>query len=417
MSIRERANGVILLLRFKRYARLAQWLITFLVLGVIGFTGILWLGHNHTVTLPAPTGPYGVGRIEYDWVDETRIDPFASSAGRNRELPVWIWYPTDPSIKGEPAPYLPQPWLQARKPGNIIEAYFASLLTQDLAHVHAHAQFKVPVSSQQPRYPVLVMEPGLGLILSDYTTFAEDLASHGYIVVGSTPPYSSSVAVYQDGRVVRGRPAGNVPDNASPAEAKRILDQLITVWTGDVQFMLDRLEQINSSNGGSIFAGRLDMQSVGVFGHSFGGATAAEVCSMDARCQAGIDLDGYLYGEVVQKGLERPFMFIWSDPSASTDVKWQQASRDARAILDNLGHDGYQITIRGARHFNFSDDALFFAPVLRMQGGLGSIDGRRGLLITEAYMQAFFNKYLKHVDVPLLDGSPSPYPEVQSETR
>jgi hypothetical protein len=352
-----------------------------------------------------------------DWVDETRIEPFAASGGLKRELPVWIWYPTDSSVKGVPASYLPQEWRQALVSENAVEAFFASLLTQNLANVRGHAQDHVPISPQQPRYPILVMQPGLGPILSDYTTLAEELASHGYIVVGSTPPYSASVAVFSDGRIVRGTLAGNVPDSASPTEAKQILDKLITVWAGDVKYILDQLEQLNGADGATMFASRLDMQAVGMFGHSFGGATAAEVCSVDARCQAGIDLDGYPYGEVVQTGVARPFMFIWSEPAASTDKGWQQASRDASAILAHLGRDGYQLTIRDTKHFNFSDNALFYAPYLRIQGGLGSINGQRGLSITEAYMLAFFDQYLKHIDAPLLAGSKSPYPEVKFETR
>jgi predicted dienelactone hydrolase len=405
------------MIRFRRFARLARWFVAVLVLSGVGLVGVRWLRHNHVVTLPTPTGPYGVGRIEFDWVDESRIDPLAAPAGLKRELPVWIWYPTDPSAKGEPAPYLPRAWRQARKPDSAIEAFLASLLTQDLAHVHGHAQHHVPISPQQPRYPVLVIQPGLGPLLSDYTTLAEELASHGYIVVGSTPPYSASVVVFNDGRIVHGTPAGNVPDGASPAEAKRILDQLIAVWAADDEFILDQLERLNAADGVSMFAGRLDTQAIGVFGHSFGGATAAEVCRLDARCQAGIDLDGYPYGDVVQMGLDQPFMFVWSEPAASTDEGWQQASREARGILAHLDHGGYQLTIRGTRHFNFSDYALLFAPVIKMKGGLGAIDGQHGLTIIEAYTRAFFDKYLKHADAPLLAGSASLYPEVQFESR
>jgi predicted dienelactone hydrolase len=45
---------------------------------------------------------------------------------------------------------------------------------------------------------VLIMGPGLGAAASDYTVLAEDLASHGYIVVGYTPTYSTDVT-FPDG--------------------------------------------------------------------------------------------------------------------------------------------------------------------------------------------------------------------------
>ena len=60
----------------------------------------------------------------------------------------------------------------------------------------------------------------------------------------------------------------------------------------DLRFVLDRL-------GGA--------GPVGVFGHSLGGATAAQLMHDDRRVRAGIDLDGTLYGPVTTAGLDRPF--------------------------------------------------------------------------------------------------------------
>ena len=68
--------------------------------------------------------------------------------------------------------------------------------------------------------------------------------------------------------------------------------------------------------------------------------------------------------------------------------------------------------IKGMRHFNFSDQAVLFSPVIRLMGGLGAIDGRRGLEITIKYVQSFFDRYLKQINAPLLDGPSSQYPEV-----
>ena len=222
--------------------------------------------------------------------------------------------------------------------------------------------------------------------------------------------------MFKDEQVVLGTPAGDAPETAMPAEAKLVLDQLINVWAADDRFILDQLERLNTAPPNTIFTGRLDLQAVGLFGHSFGGATAAEVCHLDTRCKAGIDLDGYPYGDVIKTGLKQPFMFVWSEPEQA-DASWQQAMREVQAIYMRLDHGGYQLTIRGTRHFNFSDYALMFSPVLKMQGGLGAIDGQRGLTITEAYVRAFFDKYLKHVSKPLLAGSENRYLEVQLESR
>ncbi|HVF61180.1 MAG TPA: hypothetical protein VNJ70_15340 [Thermoanaerobaculia bacterium] len=54
------------------------------VLGIGALFGALWLEHRSKTTLPAPTGPFAVGRASSVW---------AGGPGTGRELAVWIWYP------------------------------------------------------------------------------------------------------------------------------------------------------------------------------------------------------------------------------------------------------------------------------------------------------------------------------------
>jgi predicted dienelactone hydrolase len=70
------------------------------------------------------------------------------------------------------------------------------------------------------------------------------------------------------------------------------------------------LQVLNTSDPAGKFTGRLDMTRVGIFGHSFGGAQAAQFCSQDSRCKAGVDVDGAPHGSVIQAGINRPFMFL-----------------------------------------------------------------------------------------------------------
>jgi len=269
-----------------------------------------------------------------------------------------------------------------------------------------------PLAAAPSAFPVLVLQPGLGPILPDYTTLSEDLASRGYVVFGSTPTYSSAVVVFPDGRVAPGAEAANLSDNATPAEAQQILSSLIQVWAADNRFVLDQAAALNQADLDGRFTGRLDLSRVGFWGHSFGGASAAETCHLDARCKAGVDLDGYPYGEAIQAGLDQPFMVQWSQPPDPADPGWQQARRDMGNMQQRLGGDGYQIMIAGARHFNFTDNGVFYAPFLKLIGGLGAIDGRRLLAISTTYTAAFFDHYLKGQTEPLLRGPSAAYPEV-----
>ncbi len=375
--------------------------------------GVLYcvIQRNRTVTLPAPTGPYAVGRVLTEWTDTSRQETLTSSANHNRELTVWVWYPADPQPGVTSAPYLPHVWAHARDQVRGI----GSILFQAPDSIHGHALADVSISSKEDTYPVLIFEPGLGPAVSDYTTLLEDLASHGYIVIGVNPTYSVSVVVFSDGRVVKQSSGGNIPDNASVDDAKRIGDQLVQIWAQDMIFAMDQAQKLNADPDG-LFAGRLDLTRFGVFGHSFGGAAAAEVCHWDTRCIAGVDLDGYPYGNVVQSGLQQPFMFLWSTGNDANDAHYRQAVQDIDTIYNQL-EIGYQVTIHDARHFNFTDYAVEFSPVLRLFGLLGSIDGERGLAISRDYMLAFFDVYLKDGNPSLLDKLSPDFPEVEFESR
>jgi predicted dienelactone hydrolase len=370
-----------------------------------------WVQHNRPVTLPQPAGPYAAGRVAFDWVDPNRLEPFGDDPGAHRELLVWAWYPAAlTSSAGLPAPYLPEEWRQAmdrsRGPAS-------RLLTQNLARVQAHAVAGAPLAPNACPCPVILIEPGLGPSAPDYTTLAEDLASRGYVVFAGTPPYSANAVAFPDGRVIERSDAGTVPDAAPPSQAKVMLDRLVQVWAADNSFVMDRLQALNAADPAGRFTGRLDLRALGVMGHSFGGASAAQTCRLDARCRAGADLDGWLYGDVIQTGLRRPFLFMWSEPSSPGDEGRRQADQDLRDLISHSTGKIYGLTIRGMRHFNFADYAVLYEPLLRPMQMLGPIDGRRGLRITTEYVAAFFDQYLRGIPATLLTGPSRDDPEVQ----
>ncbi len=197
------------------------------------------------------------------------------------------------------------------------------------------------------------------------------------------------------------------------------MDRLLTAWTSDIAFVLDRLERLNTSDPSRKFRGRLDMTRVGVFGHSFGGAQAAQFCSQDSRCKAGIDVDGSLHGSVIQAGIHTPFMFLLSGQGDfSSDAEIRQIQADIQSVYDRLPPDGrLRVEIRGANHFTFNDDgALLKSPIvrgaLRALGMLG-IDGPRQLAVTAYCVHTFFDAYLKGASVSRLKISSPLYPEIQ----
>jgi predicted dienelactone hydrolase len=294
------------------------------------------------------------------------------------------------------------------------------LLTRDPSKVHGHSVRNADVSPQQRSYPVVVMRAGASLEVWNYSTLAEDLASHGYVVVGFDAPYRTFTVVFPDGRVMRRIPENN-PElclERTGQERDRCANRVLTAWTADMAFVLDRLEQLNASDASGKFTGRLDLMRIGAFGHSFGGAAAALFCHEDSRCKAGIDMDGAPHGSVIQAGINRPFMFLLSDHSHESDSEGSQVGANIQSIYDRLPPDGrLRIEIRGANHFLFSDDGALLKShivmrTLRMLGIVG-IDGRRQLAVTAYCLRSFFDAYLKGAGVSRLNTSSPLYPEIQ----
>ena len=386
-----------------------------IVLLIGGFLIFLWFEHNTSITLPAPTGPFAVGRTTFAWVDSTRIDSMAPVSNQKRALIVWIWYPATPGQTSKMSEYLPSPWRTAleKSSGALMSKFF----TRDLSKVYTHSTDNTGVSPKEKSYPVVIMRSGIGALATDYTTLATDLASHGYIVVGADAPYSTNVVVFPDGRVVERTVAGNPGDNESLSfnQKNLLLNNLIKTWTADTRFILNKLEQLNIYDPAGKFNNRLNLNEVGIFGHSFGGATATQFCHDDKRCKAGIDVDGQPFGTVVKEGLHQPFLFILSDHSKEQGVK--EILSKIHSIYDHLpANDRFWISINGARHFNFSDQALLKdSHMTRLFGAIGPIDEHRGLAITAECIKSFFDVYLKNSPKTVLKKQLSHYPEVQFE--
>ncbi len=387
------------------------------VLGVGALLAFAWLEHRTAVTLPTPTGSFAVGRTIQDWTDEAHVDTLAPVPGTKRELLVWIWYPSadGPSVRMDD--YLPAP-LRPKAEGG---ANIWTLLTRDVSNVRGHSARDPDVSPRQRSYPVVILRGGASSGVLNYSTLAEDLASHGYVVVGFDAPYRTGSVVFPDGRMM-GRTEQNNPERCvvpDRAQMERCVSRVMTAWQSDIAFVLDRLARLNASDSSGKLMGRLDMARVGVFGHSLGGAVAAQFCHEDSRCKAGIDIDGAPHGSVIQAGLSQPFMFLLSDHGDASDPESLQILTDIKSIYDRIPPDRRLLaTIRGAFHFTFSDDGALLKSrivrgMLRLSGKLG-IDGRRQLAVTAYCLHTFFDVHLKGAGGSRLSLSSPLYPEIEA---
>jgi dienelactone hydrolase len=399
----------------RRVLRGLLWVMAAGILALATLVGAMWLDHRAETTLPVPTGPFPVGRSIQVWTDDT-VDPLAPAPGTPRELLVWIWYPAEAGASGGTAGYLPPDLLA--ETNRMRGAIIGQVLTRDLSKVRTHSRRDPEVSAEQPSYPVVLMRAAASAGVENYSALAEDLASHGYIVVGLNAPYRTGIVTFPDGRVLARTPANNPEFCVGRPDMERCAERILAAWTADQQFVLNRLEQMNIGAIDSRFRNRVDAARVGAFGHSFGGAAAALFCAEDVRCKAAVDVDGAPHGRVVQEGLQQPFLFLLSDHGAETDPESLEILANIQSQYEHLPTaTRHRVVITGASHFLFSDDgALLKSPVV--QGllrtvGMLRIDGRRQLAATSFCLHSFFDAYLKGTAAHPQLQTPT-YPEIRT---
>ena len=360
---------------------------------------------------PMPTGPFQVGTEARHLIDPYRRETLSGNPSDPRELMVQIWYPVDPSFRGKRAQYRTK--------------QVTSWRTGQLALVKTNAYLGAPIASAQQSYPILVFSPSWSGQRVQNTFQVQELASHGYIVVGMDHPYGTDVTLFPDGRIARTKLG--VGEDYSSQEAfehfVREAEQQVKVRAEDARFVVDKLEEFNRQDPKGLLTGKLDLNRIGIFGHSLGGSVAAEACWLDARFKAALDMDGMVAGESAREGSNCPIFFMMEeDVLPAKTALATLSSRDRRVAefgyeqadlmevsLNKSG--GYRMEIQGTTHRNFSDSP-FFSP-LKSLTGAGSIPTKRCAQIVNQYSLAFFDKNLKGQAEPMLQNAFHEFPEAR----
>jgi dienelactone hydrolase len=266
------------------------------------------------------------------------------------------------------APYLPPAW------ASLVNSL--GPLSQDLTAVRTNA---IADAQMDGSPPVVVLLPGLGQPVASYSAVAEDLASHGYAVVGINPTESADV-VFPDGHQVPATALGGVME---PSVDKWYVsaERVTNVWVADAQFVVKTL----SANPPQI--GSLDFDRVAYIGHSLGGAAAFEACSQDSDCAATVDLDGTLWTDVRTTGLAAPNLLLRHATEPECDAFCQRSDADFATVL--AAGNSQQLAVAGTTHQSFGDLGLMWGVL--NHSTLGSIDAHRMTLITRDAVRAFLD--------------------------
>ncbi|MGH9595515.1 MAG: alpha/beta hydrolase family protein [Edaphobacter sp.] len=363
-------------------------------------------------TLPKPTGPYPVGtRIIY-LRDTSRTEDQGPRPGTPRELMVQIWYPADPS-NNHLAAY------QTRSETTFATSYRSVLTT--------NSRLDAPIATQGGAFFVLLFNHGWGGRRTQDTFLTEDLASHGYVVAAIDHTYNAGRVAMPDHRIIDdafGFDPIN-PEVRTAAQIKNVWNKELNRWVADESFVLTALQNDNLDKA-SPWYGRLVTNRAGAVGHSFGGAASVQICSTDSRIRAGLNMDGWTFGDISHRETNDSLMFIYE--AANTPRPQDRNSEDSAtrigADLDannmeevdsSLKQDGgYKLLVDRTSHMDFTDHPLVFP--WREWKDHGHISPARIQTIVRAYVLAFFDKTLRGETPALLqNGDASPFHEVHIE--
>ena len=374
--------------------------------------------------LPLPSGPFGVGRIAFDLMDQTRPDRYSSDPKAHRELMVYLWYPAAKTSKEVRGTYLPGAREMDANPEvrqALLSDYGANWPLIVSGEIYSHAQDDAAMAKSKAGFPLLVFSPGMGGFSFGYTSLIEDLVSHGYAVAAIEYTYNAPV-VFSDGRVVPAR-RETIPNGLPPDEALKRMAAIastgITEAAGDIRFVLAKLIELKESpNDKSPVIERLDLMSAVAIGHSAGAASTARACQLDARFRACIDLDGGMVPVAALPDysdgatMKQPLLFLEGDPSEGrmfgTHEQHVAYFKKKEEQLESCPQGSYDVALRppGMMHGSFSDD-----PLLEAADASATERAVHNLNLIETYIRAFLARTLKGDRNTILDASAAPSPE------
>lgn len=365
--------------------------------------------------LPEPSGKFQIGRKFYFWTDESRNETITDDPNDKRRLFIQLWYPakTESKIAAE---YYP----------NLIELQGKSDENDFLAAVKTHAFTDAKIAASKTKFPVIIFSPGLGSSPFSYAAIIENLVSRGYVVAAINHPYDSGDFKFSDGTIIRfdsEKWDRKISEKWTSEQRRQFFDERRFGWAKDISFVADQLEKLPSP-----FKNRLDLQNLGMLGHSFGGQAATVACASDARFKACANLDGMAQGNVFlpnEKGevLKQPFLFFSKSAEVTgAELKMMNLTREEyrarernrlatrwkpsfKNRLAELESGAYFALYPGINHSSFSDSI-----VLRTNPGDPLFADRK--IIAEninLYIAAFFDKFLmKKKNVMLFEPGGNP---------
>ncbi|MFY9241817.1 MAG: hypothetical protein WAO74_02185 [Polaribacter sp.] len=361
--------------------------------------------------LPKTTGKYKIGS-QYIHLKTDKEETITENPDDKRELMIKIWYPA--IIKNENK----EPYLNDGDRFSFAKKYGLPKRTFTyLNHVETNTYVKPEVANE--KFPILIFSHGSYSKASGYYSIIEEIVSHGYIVLNINHTYESTGTLFPDGtlklynqeydqKFISNQQTAELAwkmqqdyvnatteqerFKASYSALKNYIPGVISKrWSKDISTIIDELENWNKN---SFLANHLDVSKIGVFGHSQGGTSVAQSILNDSRVNAGVNLDGVQWGNIIDTLVTKPFLFI------SSDWKEPHPNYNKYAYRNGGSDIFYEAKIKNSGHATFMDIPLMInIPKLNEAG---TINPKEGYKTINETIISFFDNELKNKNIDLL---------------
>jgi hypothetical protein len=378
----------------------------------IGYVGLIALAFIGWVlpmalpvfSLPEPRGAFNVGTRSIH-LQTDRDEIITKDPNDKRELMLKIWYPSHAevsSMKGEK--YVDQ----ASREGFATKYGLPPNALNYLDRVKTHVYADIPVA--EGSFPVLIFSHGYGSKATGYYALLTELASQGYIIINMNHTYESLGVTFPDGRkkyfdyeyqreissegmavmepIIAAFREGLDYEQRHPIVKEGVKNfyesRSMDRWASDMVLTLDLLDDWNSEG---FLKGKMNLEEVGVFGHSNGGGSAGKVPLIDQRVKAAANIDGITWGNLIDTTYQVPFLYLSADwPAEHEDI-------NSHIYINKSTDYFYETKLLRSAHPNFMD-IPFMIPV-RSLAGTGEIDPYQGMEIVTNLVTSFFDRHLK----------------------
>lgn len=377
----------------------------------IVFSIVLLYGNLEAQTyfFPQPTGVFSVGKKDFEWVDIHRLEKYGTGVDF-RTLVASLWYPAEvDKCVSCSLNYDHDAQAYCRQKLAMI-GFDYDEQQKIVSSIKINAQQDALFSMIHQSFPLIILSPGFGIPGGLYSGIAQELASHGYIVATLSHPYFAFQVTQNDGSVIT--------QNQAPYDSQKKWAKSQEILKCDVQFVLDMITGLNERD--DFFQGKIDLNRVGLMGHSFGGSTTTHLLQGDERFAAGVNMDGPIFNNQITGVNSKPLMHLlgqemW-DLLVSPDRYFFGSKLGLSKELIDIIFDGYLyflpklhhessaqsylILLDGVNHNAFCDlSFLKTIPAVVSSGQdflTGSLTGAETMGLTHTLLLQFFDKYLKN---------------------